>query len=192
MYKPEINVQGKDFKKETVCGSGFLAGKSERGHDKGQKNWMACLIRDLTKLLYKCSINTTTFVEEWGVMPFYMRRLPDAELEIMQAIWDCEPPASRADIEEIVNRKHPLASTTILTLLSRLVEKGVLRAEKNGRSNLYTPLISRQDYLAAQSRSFVEKLCGGDIHLFATALCDSGLSKEEIEELRSLLERDAL
>ncbi len=125
-------------------------------------------------------------------MKVFTQRLPDAELEVMQAIWDCEPPASRADVEHIINKTHPLATTTILTLLSRLVEKGVIHAEKNGRSNLYIPLISRQNYLAAQSRSFFEKLCGGDMQLFASALCGSGLSKEEIEELRSLLERGEL
>ena len=125
-------------------------------------------------------------------MQSFTRRLPDAELEIIQAIWDCRPPVSRADIEKIINKKHPLATTTILTLLSRLVEKGAVHADKNGRSNLYTPLLSRQDYLAVQSRSFLEKLCGGDMQLFATALCDSGLSKEDIKELRSLLERGEL
>lgn len=125
-------------------------------------------------------------------MKGFNRRLPDAELEVMQAIWDCTPPVSRSDIEHILSKKHPLATTTILTLLSRLADKGAIRTEKNGRSNLYTPLISRQDYLAAQSKSFVEKLCGGDMQLFATALCGSGLSKEDIEELRSLLENGEL
>ena len=125
-------------------------------------------------------------------MKGFTRRLPDAELEVMQAIWDCPPPVSRSDIEHILGKKHPLATTTILTLLSRLAEKGVIHTEKNGRSNLYTPLSSRHDYLAAQSKSFLEKLCGGDIQLFATALCDSGLSKEDIEELRNLLEHGEL
>lgn len=119
-------------------------------------------------------------------------RLPDAELMIMQAVWDCAPPASRADIQRIVNARHPLATTTILTLLSRLIQRGALRAEKQGRSNVYTPLFSRQQYLAAQSESFFSKLCGGDIRLFAAALCDSGLSEEDIAELRLLLERGQL
>ncbi len=120
------------------------------------------------------------------------RRLPDAELEVMQAIWDCAPPVSRSDIENILNKTHPMAATTILTLLSRLVERRFLTIEKNGRSNCYTPVIAKQDYLASQSRSFLDKLCGGDIRTLAAALCDSGLSKEDIEELRQLLERGEL
>ena len=48
-----------------------------------------------------------------------IERLPDAELEVMQAIWDCEPPVSRADIEPLLQRRHPMATTTLLTLLGR-------------------------------------------------------------------------
>lgn len=125
-------------------------------------------------------------------MEITIRRLPDAELEIMQAIWDCTPPVSRADIERILKGKHPLAATTILTLLTRLTERGALLTAKQGRSNVYTPVFSRQNYLAAQSRRFLNKLCGGDIHIFAAALCDSGLSREDVAELRFLLEKGEL
>lgn len=121
-----------------------------------------------------------------------IRRLPDAELEVMQALWRCEPPASRADVAAALPREHPMAVTTLLTVLTRLGEKGFLRADRDGRRSLYTPLISQADYLAAQSRTFVQKVCGGSLPAFAAALCDSGLTKEELEQLRDLLERDAL
>lgn len=119
-------------------------------------------------------------------------RLPDGELEVMQAVWDCEPPVSRGDVEEKLRSPRPLASTTILTLLTRLTQKGALKLEKQGRSNLYTPTFSRQEYLAAQSGRLIRKLCGGDLQLFASALCDSGLSREEVEELGRLLEEGEL
>ena len=121
-----------------------------------------------------------------------IRRLPDAELEAMNALWECTRPASRADIEEHLHTEHPLAATTVLTLLQRLSDKGFLRMEKQGRTNCYTPVIEKQDYLAAQSRRFVDKLCGGSIRTLAAALCDSGLSREELDELRTLLEKGEL
>lgn len=121
-----------------------------------------------------------------------IRRLPDAEQEVMQALWSCQAPVPRAAIEKILFQTHPMALTTLLTLLTRLSEKGFVTIEKSGRRSLYTPIISREDYLAAQSKTFFEKLCGRNISTFAAALCDSGLTREEIEELRSLLERDAL
>ena len=125
-------------------------------------------------------------------MKEHIRRLPDAEQEVMQAIWACTAPVARTDIEEILFPEHSMAMTTLLTMLTRLAEKGFISIEKQGRRSLYTPLISQEDYLAAQSKTFFEKLCGRNISTFAAALCDSGLTKEEIAELRSLLERDEL
>lgn len=121
-----------------------------------------------------------------------IRRLPDAELEVMQAIWACEPPVARADIDAILRTTHPMALTTLLTVLTRLSEKGFVQIRKEGRSARYFPLVSRKEYLAQQSRNFVEKVCGGSLPVFAAALCDSGLTREELTQLRALLERDAL
>ena len=121
-----------------------------------------------------------------------IRRLPDAEQEVMQAIWACNAPAARMDIEQILFKTHPMAMTTLLTLLTRLSEKGFISIEKDGRRSYYTPLISQQEYLASQSSSFIKKLCGGNLSVLANALCDSGLTKDEIAQLRILLERDEL
>ena len=121
-----------------------------------------------------------------------VRSLPDAELEVMQAVWACEPPAARPEIDAILRKPHPMVQTTLLTVLTRLAEKGFLRIQKEGHRARYLPLISRQDYLARQSRRFVQKLCGGSLPVFAAALCDGGLTREELEQLRALLERNAL
>lgn len=121
-----------------------------------------------------------------------IRRLPDAELEVMQAVWACTPPVARNEIQQILQKTHPMALTTLLTLLTRLSEKDFLTIEKVGRGSRYTPKVSQQEYLAAQSRRFLDQLCGGSMATFAAALCDCGLSREELAELRSLLERDAL
>ena len=121
-----------------------------------------------------------------------IHRLPDGELEVMQVIWDSQPPVTRGDIERALSVSHALAPTTILTLLTRLADKGFLSIEKKGRGNVYTPLVSRHDYLSAQSRRFVQRLCGGSMSAFAAALCDSGLSKEDLAELRTLLEKGEL
>ena len=121
-----------------------------------------------------------------------IRKLPDAELEVMQAIWACDAPVSRADIDEILKEIHPMALTTLLTLLTRLAEKEFIRIEKVSRSAQYYPLVTKQEYLAQQSKRFLHTLCGGNLTTFANALCDSGLSKEALAQLRELLERDEL
>ncbi len=121
-----------------------------------------------------------------------IKRLPESELEIMQIIWKKSAPVSRVDIEQALQETHPLAPTTILTLLTRLCEKGFLSLKKEGRSNLYEPLITEKEYLAAESRSFLDRVFHGSVASFATALCDSGVTKEELEELRRLFEEGGL
>ena len=120
------------------------------------------------------------------------RRLPDAELEVMQAIWACTPPVQRAEIEELLKDTHPMAQTTLLTFLTRLSGRGFLKIEKVGRSATYVPLVTKEEYLAEQSRRFLDKLCGGSLSTFAAALCSSGLTKEEIAELRALMDEGKL
>lgn len=121
-----------------------------------------------------------------------IRRLPDSELAVMQAVWECTPPVSRTALEEKLLPTYPMAQTTLLTLLTRLAQKGFLTIEKQGRANFYLPTVTRDAYLADQSRRFVDQLCGGSISLFASALCDSGLSREELEQLCKLLEEGGL
>ena len=121
-----------------------------------------------------------------------IRRLPDAELEVMQAIWDCIPPVSRSDIEAKVYSSHPMAETTLQTFLTRLSDKGFLQVSIEKRKKYYAPLISREQYQISQSRSFFQKVCGGNLSAFANALCEGGLTKEEVCELRTLLEEGKL
>ena len=117
-----------------------------------------------------------------------MKKLSDGELEVMQALWSIEGKASRKDIEEVVCRNHAMAVTTLLTFLSRLTEKGFVKVEKLGNSNIYSALVKRHDYLRIESNDFIKKTCGGSISAFASALCDSGISKEELLELKTYLE----
>lgn len=119
-------------------------------------------------------------------------RIPESELEVMQIIWNLEAPVPRSLLENEMDKVHPVAQTTLLTLVSRLVKKKFLKTEKNGRSSEYTPLVSRDEYLALMSTSFIEKNCGGKMSVLASALTSSGLSRDDIEELRRLLAEDKL
>ncbi|WP_426348757.1 BlaI/MecI/CopY family transcriptional regulator [Alloiococcus sp. CFN-8] len=121
-----------------------------------------------------------------------LRRLPDGELEVMQIIWHGDTPMPRSVIEKELTESKHLAPTTILTFLTRLCDKGYLTMEKQGRINYYTPLISEKDYLASESRNILNRLYGGSLSAFAVSLADGGVSREEIEELRRLLEEGTL
>ena len=117
-----------------------------------------------------------------------MERLPDAELEVMQALWRQEkyPVSSAALMGELAGGRWQAA--TLLKLLSPLGGPGFVEGEKEGRNNLYTPLVRREDYLSAESRAFLQRLHGGSLPSLVAALMDSrAISRRDLEELEEIL-----
>ena len=113
-----------------------------------------------------------------------LKRLPDAELEVMKALWELGSDTPRSALEQAL-APFSWAGNTINTYLSRLTEKGFLSVRKEGKSNLYTPLVSREDYLAFDSRSVLSRLYGSSL----AALARNGLDRRDVDQLRSLLDR---
>ena len=85
-----------------------------------------------------------------------------------------------------------MAVTTLLTLLTRLEEKGFVQIRKEGRYSVYLPLVEEHEYQTSLSRSFIDRVFNGNLSAFASALSNGCLSQGEIEELRELLRRDQL
>ena len=116
------------------------------------------------------------------------KRLPDAELAVMQAIWDKGGETGRGDIEGAL-APHGWSANTINTYLTRLCDKGFLTSRREGRNNLYTPLVSKDKYLEVESRSVLKRLYGGSLGSFVAALnAEQPLEQCEIDELRQFLD----
>ena len=116
------------------------------------------------------------------------QRLPESELDIMLVLWNGTPPMTRPEIEKVINTRKNLAPTTILSLLPRLEAKNFVEVTKQGKMNLYTPLISQTDYQAHESQSVLEKLYGNSLKKFVTSLYQGEkISSEEIHELSDFL-----
>ena len=116
------------------------------------------------------------------------QRLPESELDIMLVLWNGTPPMTRPEIEKVINTRKNLAPTTILSLLTRLEAKNFVEVTKQGKMNLYTPLISQTDYQAHESQSVLEKLYGNSLKKFVTSLKKKKkISSEEIHELSDFL-----
>lgn len=117
-----------------------------------------------------------------------IKRLPDAELEIMNALWDAAAPLTAAELETALPGP-PRARTTLLTLLARLEEKGCVTREKQGREYLYTATLTRSEYLPAESKSAWHRLFGGSPRSFVAALAETDvLTDADIDELAAYLE----
>ena len=80
------------------------------------------------------------------------------------------------------------ASNTVNTYLSRLAEKGFVSVRREGRSNLYTPLVSQEDYLAFDSRAVLDRLYGSPKTSWPPWPA-GGWSRGELEELQALLDQ---
>lgn len=116
------------------------------------------------------------------------QRLPESELDIMLVLWNHTPPMNRMEIEKVINTKKSLAPTTILSLLARLEAKNFVEVTKQGKMNLYTPLVSQSDYQAHESQSVLEKLYGNSLKKFVTSLYQGKkVSPEEIQDLSDFL-----
>lgn len=117
------------------------------------------------------------------------QRLPDSELDIMLVLWNAEPDMCRSEIQERLNRKKKLAPTTILSLLSRLEKKEMVSVKRDGNKNLYSPVISQEEYRINESGSLIKKLYDNSLKGFVVSLyAGKQFDKEEIEELKSFLE----
>lgn len=115
------------------------------------------------------------------------KRLPDAELEVMKALWQAGEPLTRPELEARLAQHH-WASTTLLALLARLEAKGYVAREKQGRGYLYRAALSRRDYLPVESRSALARLFEGSAKNLVAAMAESdALTDRDIAELEEYL-----
>ena len=112
----------------------------------------------------------------------------DAELEIMKVIWNSKEPITSLDIGKEVEDKV-WKKTTIATFLARLVEKGALSANKQGKLYYYTPLITEKEYKKSQTKNLIKTLYNGSVRDFAVSFFEEqNLSDEDIQELKAIFE----
>ena len=114
-------------------------------------------------------------------------RISEAELQLLQLLWD-ESPLGATEIAERVPASREWSLATVKTLLSRLVAKGAVATEPEGRRFLYTPLLAREAYVGTESRRLVDRLFGGRAApLFAHLAEAEALSDDDIAEIERLL-----
>ncbi|MEQ3660180.1 MAG: BlaI/MecI/CopY family transcriptional regulator [Glaciecola sp.] len=112
--------------------------------------------------------------------------ISDAEYQIMLAIWQGSPVTSKELIARLDTEWHP---KTVNTLLGRLVKKGALGFEKQGRQYNYLPLIEKDKYIKSKSQHFLKKLFNGKLSpMVANFVSQDMVEKDDIEALKKLIE----
>lgn len=112
--------------------------------------------------------------------------ISESEWAVMKTIWN-EPPRSLQDV--LSSLKHTdWSTTTIQTYLARLVKKGALTTQRQGKGYLYYPAVSEEDCRLAESRNFLNRVYNGSLSQMVKGFVKSGsLSEDELSELKKLI-----
>ena len=118
-----------------------------------------------------------------------VKKLGEAELEIMQVIWKADIPVTSSFVLKELQERRKWQLSTLMTSLSRLVDKGFLCCDRTTGNNLYSPIVSESDFKAKESKSFLEKLYNNSIqNMVATLYSNKAINESDMMELRKYLD----
>lgn len=118
-----------------------------------------------------------------------VKKLGEAELEIMQVIWKADAPITSSFILKELQERRKWQLSTLMTSLSRLVDKGFISCDRTTGNNLYSSIISENDFKAKESKSFLEKLYNNSIqNMVATLYSNKAINDSDMNELRKFLD----
>lgn len=127
-------------------------------------------------------------------MPAMVMRpaLANAELSVMELLWDEGPLTARRVRERLYPGSEKAQHGTVQRLLQRLEDKGFVRRQRDLGVQIFAPTMTREDYAAGQLESLAQRLTGGSLAPLVTHLIEERrLSRAEIERLRRILDEDA-
>ncbi len=117
-----------------------------------------------------------------------MKKLPDTEFDIMKVVWANEPPITTNIIMQQLGNEREWKAQTVISLMLRLVERGFIRTEKNGKERTYFPLISKEDYLKFETGGFMERFHGNSFASLVATLYDGNKIKDsDLDQLTKWL-----
>lgn len=115
-------------------------------------------------------------------------RISEAEHAVMEVLWEEQAPLTAAEVAERAGPKRGWSVHTVKTLLSRLLAKGAISHEADGRRFLYSPVIARDDYVTRESKKLVDRLFGGRVTPLVAHLAErQELSPQDIAEIEALI-----
>ena len=115
-------------------------------------------------------------------------QISEAESVVMDVLWR-QHPAAADEVMAALASQQDWQEATVKTLLNRLLNKGAISAQKDGRRYLYSPLLKREDWVLEESRGLLDRLFDGRVApLVAHFSAHRKLSKKDVAELRKLLQ----
>jgi predicted transcriptional regulator len=113
----------------------------------------------------------------------------DAELEVLKVLWDAGPSTVRDVAAVLRRRRRRLAYNTVLTLLSRLRDKGFVDADRRDTAHLFRAIVTRDELVGSSLAALAARVCSGAASPLLLALVrGQRFSAEEIAHFRKLLD----
>lgn len=112
------------------------------------------------------------------------------EAEVMRVLWDKGAPAQVADVHETLQATREIAYTTVMTVMTRLTGRGLLRRAKEGRAYVYTPAVRREELAGSTLQEWAQRYWGGKVMpAISMLLGRERLSDGDLEELKAVVDR---
>jgi len=117
------------------------------------------------------------------------KKLTDLEALIMAIVWDAGGQVTVRYVYENIQRKRKLAYTTIMTVMGRLVEKGILSRDKTGRAYLYAPLVTKSSMLGTSLKSLADQYFSGKMPSLVSHLLEHDVSDEQLANIEKTVKK---
>lgn len=118
-----------------------------------------------------------------------MKRLGDAEIDIMKIIWEAEEPLTSNYIQKHLQDKRDWKLPTVMNVLSRLVTKGFVHCDRSTRTNYYSAIINKEDYMRFEEDILLSRLFGNSASkMVANLFKEKKLSKNDISAIKKMLD----
>ncbi|HGM1418698.1 TPA: BlaI/MecI/CopY family transcriptional regulator, partial [Clostridioides difficile] len=115
-----------------------------------------------------------------------IRKIPQAELKVIKFIWRVDNTVTSKDVIEVMEQKYGWKQTTTLTLLSRLVKRGFLDAQKIDKYTNYAIIVKHKDYLSFETKDFLSNIHDDSLKSLISALHDDeNIGKDKLDFLES-------
>jgi len=116
-----------------------------------------------------------------------VERIGEAEYAVMEVLWQ-DAPLTATEVADRVPAERGWSIRTVKTMLARLLAKGVLAHEEEGRRYLYRPAVARADYVAQESGRLIDRMFGGRVTPLVAQLAERDrLTDADIAEIEALL-----
>jgi len=119
-------------------------------------------------------------------------RLSETEMQVMQTIWELATPVTVAQLLDIFNESKSWKTSTLSTILARLIEKGFLTKKMKGKVNFYDVSVTLENYQKYEIQNLLTNSFGGNIKTFVAALVDdNSVTQEDIDDLKQWFQNKA-